>query len=115
MYKSDGRAISKREPYTEAPNSGQSQSPYRFTVPLTIEEEGCVMYLESERGSLTWKTIAVSLGTSPQSLGSCPLVHCETWFWNLKDLNLNFDTVYPAGEIWASMVCFLSLCLVHFL
>lgn len=40
MHKCDGRAISKHEPYPEAPKSGQSQSPYRFTVLLTIEEEG---------------------------------------------------------------------------
>ena len=68
MHKSDGRAISKHEPYPEAPKSGQSQSPYRFTVPLTIEEELYVMDLESERGSPSSKTMAVSFGTSPQSL-----------------------------------------------
>lgn len=53
MYKSDGRAISKYEPYIEAPKSGQSHSPHRLTVPLTVEEEGCVMDLSSEKDSPT--------------------------------------------------------------
>lgn len=90
MYKSDGRAISKHEPYTEAPKSGQSHSPHRLTVPLTAEEEGCVTDLSSERGSPTWKTLAVSLRTSPQSLQvALPRIVrpgfgiWRTWIWTL--------------------------------